>query len=134
MPDIITPDILFFFDKRPYELDLYAALAGKLLARFPSMEIQVKKTQISFFDGHMYACVSLTPVRRKSERPERFITATFGLDGPLDDPRAIAVQVRPNRWTHHVIIGTMDDIDDTLLGWIERSHALALSNQSKRKR
>ena len=125
MPDIITQDALFFFDGRPYELSLYEALAERLLPAYPTTVIQVKKTQISFFDGHMYACVSLAPVRRRSERPERFITVTFSLEAPLADPRALAVQVRPNRWTHHVIIGAPEDIDEPLMDWLDRSHRLS---------
>ena len=125
LKDIINGDALFFFEGRPAELELYEALAGELLARYPDTEIRVQKTQISFYEGRMYACVSLTPVRKKAQRPPHFITVTFGLDHPLDDSRAVAVQVRPNRYTHHVIVGMRDEIDDTLLGWIERSHALS---------
>ena len=86
MPDIITQDALFFFDGQPVELGLYEQLAAALLSRYPDAEIRVKKTQIGFYCPGLFCCVSLTPVRRKAERPERFITVTFGLDHPLDDP------------------------------------------------
>ena len=95
MPGIITQDVLFFFDGKPHELELYAALAERLLSAYPATAIQVKKTQISFCDPRIYACVSLTPVRRRAERPERFITVTFGLREALRDPRVLAVQVGP---------------------------------------
>ena len=124
MAEIIQSDTLFFFDGRPVELSLYERLALALLARFPETEIRVQKTQISFYDPRMYCCVSLTPVRRKAERPERFITVSFGLMAPLDDPRALAVQVRPNRYTHHVIVGSAEEIDEPLLQWIEASRRL----------
>lgn len=119
MKDIINGDALFFFEGRPAELELYEALARELLARYPDTETRVQKTQISFYDGRMYACISLTPVRRKAERPSHYITVTFGLDHPLDDPRAVAVPVRANRYTHHVIVGKKDEIDQTLLEWID---------------
>lgn len=122
MPDIITPDVLFFFDGKPQELELYEYLASRLLERYPSTIIKIQKTQISFCDKRMYTCVSLAPVRRKAERPEHFITVTFGLTYPLDDRRALQVAVRPNRWTHHVIVGDTAEIDDQLLGWIDASH------------
>ena len=122
MAEIITPDILFFFDGKPVELELYECLAEKLLERYPSTAIKVQKTQISFYDRRMYACVSFAPVCRKAEQPEHFITVTFGLAYPLNDPRALAVAVRPNRWTHHVIVGNTGEIDDQLLGWIDASH------------
>ena len=124
MADIITQDALFFFDGRSHELGLYEALAKALLERYPNTAIQVRKTQIGFYDGGLYACASLAPVRRKAERPPRFITVTFGLDAPLDDPRTVPVAVRPNRWTHHVIVGRAGEIDDALLQWIDRSHKI----------
>jgi len=119
MQPIITPDVLFFFDGRPIELSLYEAFAQRILARWPNTEIRVRKTQISFYEGRMFACVSVTPVRRKAERPEWFITVTFGLDHPLEDPRAVVVPVRRNRFTHHVIIGEAGEIDGQLMAWID---------------
>ena len=119
MQPIITPDVLFFFDGKPYELSLYEAFAQRVLEQYPNTEIRVQKTQISFYEGRMFACVSMTPVRRKAERPEHFITITFGLDHPLEDPRAVVVPVRPNRFTHHVIVGRTEEIDDRLMAWID---------------
>lgn len=124
MPDIITRDALFFFDGRPVELGLYERLAAALAARYPNTEIRVQKTQIGFYDPGLYACVSMTPVRRKAERPPRFITVTFALDRPLDDPRAVVVPVRPRRFTHHVLLGSAGEIDGPLLGWLDASHKL----------
>ena len=125
MTDIITRDILFFFDGKPFELSLYERLAGALLSAYPETTIKVQKTQIGFCDRHLFACVSLTPVRRRAGRPEHFVTVSFGLDRPLDDPRALAVQVRSNRWTHHVVVGEPDEINEALMDWIDRSHGLA---------
>lgn len=122
----VEMDALFFFDGRPQELFLYERFRDGALSRFPDTEIRVQKTQIGFYDGRLYACVSLTPVRRKSGRPERFITITFGLDHPLDDPRALPVKVRENRWTHHVIVGDASEIDEQLMEWIQQSHSGSL--------
>ena len=133
MADIITQDVLFFFDGRPRELALYERLAEPLLSRFPEVVIRVKKTQIGFYDGGLFACVSLVPVRPRAQRPDRFITVTFGLDCPLEDPRALPVAVSPRQWTHHVIVGSEADIDDTLLGWIARSYAYTNRRKDKTK-
>ena len=123
--EVISMDILSFFDGKGYELGLYEVLAGKLLATYPNTEIRVQKTQISFYDRRMYACASLTPVRRKAERPARFITVTFSLDAPLSSARVLAVQVRERRWTHHVLVGGEKEIDEELMGWVAMSHALS---------
>ena len=39
----------------------------------------------------------------------------------------MAVEPYPNRWTHHVLIGTVEEIDDELLSWIEEAAAFAQS-------
>ena len=123
--EVISMDILSFFDGKGYELGLYERLAGKLMALYPNTVIKVQKTQISFYDKRMYACASLTPVRRKAERPARFVTVTFSLDAPLQSARALAVKVRENRWTHHVLVGGKEEIDEELMGWVAKSHALS---------
>ena len=122
--DILTPDILFFFDGHPGALALYQALAKCLLAEYPSTQIHVKKTQIGFHDGRMYACASMAPVRRKAERPDPFLTVTFSLDAPDPSPRLVCVPVRANRWTHHAVIGCPEDIDGALMAWLRASHNL----------
>ena len=124
MPDPIAQDTLFFFDGMPRELALYEHLARRLLTRYPEADIRVKKTQIGFYDPRLFCCVSLTPVRPRAQRPPRFITVTFGLDAPLDSPRLVCVPVRPNRFTHHALVGDVNDIDEALLGWIDASHQL----------
>ena len=121
---LIIPDVLFFFDGHAGSLPLYEALAQRLLAEYPETQIRVKKTQIGFHDGRLYACASLTPVRRKANRPDPFLTVTFSLDAPEPSPRLICVPVRPNRFTHHAIIGSASDIDDELLTWLRASHDL----------
>lgn len=126
MPDIITRDALFFFDGKPAELALYERLAAEIIARWPDTEIRVQKTQIGFCCPGLFCCASLAPVRRKAERPPSFITVTFGLDHPLDDPRALPVKIRPNRYTHHVLLGSPGEIDDTLLGWLDAARKFTI--------
>ena len=121
---ILTPDALFFFDGHTGALPLYEALAEKLLSAYPSTEIRVRKTQIGFYDGHLYACASLAPVRRKADRPDPFLTVTFSLDAPDPSGRLVCVPVRSNRFTHHAVIGAASDIDGELMAWLRASHEL----------
>ena len=121
---ILTPDVLFFFDGHAGSLPLYEALAQRLLAEYPETQIRVKKTQIGFHDGRLYACASLTPVRRKANRPDPFLTVTCSLDAPDPSPRLVCAPVRPNRFTHHAIIGAPSDIDGELMAWLRASHDL----------
>ena len=70
----------------------------------------------------MFAAVSFTPVRRAKDRPDPFLTITFGLPYRKKSVRIdVATEPYPNRWTHHVMIGTEEEIDDELLSWIEEA-------------
>ena len=122
----MTMEEMLFFDRRPAALPLYENLKDRILADIPDARIEVRKTQISFFTKHMFAAASFTPVRKAKERPNPFLTVTFGLSYPVLSPRIDAVvEPYPGRWTHHVIIGTAEELDDELLGWIREAAVFA---------
>ena len=115
-----------FFESHPAALPLYEKLKGSILAEVPEARIEVKKTQISFFTKHMFAAVSFTPVRKAKERPEPFLTVTFGLRARVISPRIDAVaEPYPGRWTHHVMIGSAEEADAELMGWIREAAAFS---------
>ena len=120
----MTMDEMMFFGGHPAALPLYEKLKGSILAEVPEARIEVKKTQISFFAKHMFAAVSFTPVRKAKERPEPFLTVTFGLRHRDTSPRIdAAAEPYPGRWTHHVMIGSAEEIDAELMGWIREAAA-----------
>ena len=123
---MISGDELFFFDEKPAALPLYEAFAKRLLAEIDNVTVKVRKTQISFSNKHNFAFVSLLPVRRAKERPETWITVTFGLRYKKESPRIDVVsEPYPNRWTHHMPISSVDEIDDELMGWIKEAAAFS---------
>lgn len=114
--------VLLFFDKVPDALPLYAELERRILAEYPDTRIKVQKTQISFYNRHLFACVSFAKVRKKADRPDSYIVVTFGLEHRVDSLRIdIATEPYPNRWTHHVLISDLSEIDDELMGWIREA-------------
>lgn len=114
--------VLLFFDKVPDALPLYAELERRILAEYPDTRIKVQKTQISFYNRHLFACVSFAKVRKKADCPDSYIVVTFGLEHRVDSPRIdIATEPYPNRWTHHVLISDLSEIDDELMGWIREA-------------
>ena len=126
MKDSLSADELFFFDAHPLALPIYEQLRGRILDIVPSARIEVKKTQISFFNRYMFAAVSFTPVRRAKNRPYPYLTVTFGLPCRKDSARIdAAVEPYPNRWTHHVMIGSVEEVDDELLSWISEAAEFA---------
>ncbi len=120
--DAMTMDELFFFDGRPEELALYEALLGRLSALGP-FTAAVHKTQISLKNRRVFACVSMLRVLPKKHLPPHFLVLTLGLPGPLDSPRiAVKTEARPNRWTHHLVLGGPLDLDEELLGWLQQAY------------
>ena len=122
----ITPDELLFFDIHPDALPLYEAFREAVIGKVPDTRIEVKKTQISFFNRRMFAAVSFAPVRKAKERPNPFLTITFGLSYRKESSRIdVATEPYRNRWTHHVMIGTVEEMDNELISWIEEAAAFA---------
>ena len=116
---MITLAELWFFEQKPAALPIYEAFRAAVLQAVPEARIDVKKTQISFFVKHMFAAVSFLPARRKKERPEPYLTVTFGLRYRVESARIAAVsEPYPHRWTHHVLLGSPQEADDELLAWI----------------
>lgn len=127
---ISDPDALFVFEKVPGAYELYEALAEKLRQRLPGMWEKVGKTQVSFYLGCQFGCASLLAVRRKAERPDPYLTVSFGLAYPLDSPRVDAkTEPYPNRWTHHLVIAEESQIDDELMAWVREAAAFAASKR-----
>ena len=119
---MISGDELFFFNEKPVALPLYEAFATRLLAEIDNVTIKVRKAQISFSNKYNFAFVSLLPVRRAKERPKTWITVTFGLRYKKESPRIdVASEPYPNRWMHHMLIFSVDEIDDELMGWIKEA-------------
>ena len=122
----MTLDEIMFFDGHSAALPLYEKLKGSILAEVPDTRIEVRKTQISFFTKHMFAAVSFTPVRKAAARPDPFLTVTFGLRCRSTSARIdAAVEPYPGRWTHHVVIGSPEEVDTELMGWIREAAASA---------
>ena len=123
---MISGDELFFFDEKPAAIPLYEAFAKRLLAEIDNVTVKVQKTQISVSNRYNFAFVSLLPVRKAKERPETWITVTAGLRYKKELPRIdVASEPYANRWTHHMLISSVDEIDDELMGWIKEAAAFS---------
>ena len=85
----------------------------------PDILVKVQKTQISFYNKHMFACVSFARVRKKKDCPENFIVVTISLNHKLESPRIdIATEPYPNRWMHHLLISDESEIAEELMDWV----------------
>lgn len=118
--------LLRFFDQMPEALPLYQKFEKEVLSRVEDVHIKVQKTQITYSNRHVFACVSFAKVRKAKERPPVYIVVTFGLAYKKESPRIdIATEPYPNRWTHHVLVSREEEIDRELLGWVEEAAAFS---------
>ena len=119
-------ETLLFFDGHQSALPLYQAFESILYASFPNVNKRVQKTQITFYNRHVFACVSFARVKRKAELPEGFMVITLGLPGPLESARvAVKTEAYPGRWTTHIPVSSPEELDEELLSWIREAYAFA---------
>ena len=109
---------------------LYERLEGLILKQIPNVRIKVSKTQISFSNKRGFAFVSFSPCRKAKERPDVWMTVTFGLSYRKESPRIdVATEPYPNRWTHHMMVGSEEEIDSELMGWIREAAEFSASKR-----
>ena len=124
---------LRFFDSQPDALPLYEMLEARILNEIPDVTIKVQKTQISFYNRHMFACVSFLRVRKAKDMPPDYIVVTFGLNRREDSPRIdAAVEAYPGRWTHHVVVASEDEVDHELMGWVREACDFSAVKRARR--
>ena len=117
---------LFFFQEHMAALPIYEAFAGELLERFPGTSMRVQKSQITFSNRHVYACVSFARVKKKAELPGAYIVVTLGLPYPLDSGRvAVKTEPYPGRWTTHIVVGSPAELDGEFWTWVAQAYDFA---------
>ncbi len=121
-PTDIPGEALLFFNDHPGSIPLYLAFDSAVRKAVDVEHMKVQKTQISYYNRHLFACVSLLPVRKAAKRPRDYITVTLGLDHALDSPRVDAVcEPYPGRFTHHLLIASGYEINEELMGWVRQA-------------
>ncbi len=61
----LDPDTLFFFDGHQDALELYRSFEELIYDTFACVNKRVQKTQITFTNRHVFACVSFARVKRR---------------------------------------------------------------------
>ena len=119
-------DTLHFFELQKEALPLHEALEARILDEIPDVRIKVQKSQISFYNRHLFGCISFLRVKKKKEMPPCYIVVTVGLARKLESPRvAVATEPYPGRWTHHIVVSDPDQIDDQLMDWLKEAAAFS---------
>lgn len=121
--DHAEQETLLFFDNKREAFPLYEAFEREVTNRFPRTGIRVQKTQITFSNRYVYACVSFLRVKKKAELPDPYIVITLGLPYPLENNRVAAkTEPYPGRWTTHIVLGSAGEVDDELLFWVRQAY------------
>ena len=122
----MTQDELQFFAGHGAALPIYTELRSRIFAQWPDVEVRVARTQITFKARYGFAFVSTRRMGRRC--PEVFIIVSFGLGREVCSERIFAAsEPYPNRWTHHVIVASPDEVDGELMGWLAEAHDFALN-------
>ena len=67
-------------------------------------------------------------VRKKAELPDPYFVLTLGLPYPLESDRVAAkTEPYPGRWTTHIVISQLADLDEELFQWIRQAYEFAES-------
>lgn len=91
----------------------------------------MQKSQISYYNRHLYACVSFLKVKKKAELPEDYFVLTLGLSAPLESDRVAAkTEPYPGRWTTHFVISSPSALDEELFDWIEQAYCMELFGEN----
>ena len=98
--DTTIQDILFFFDRHQAAYPLYECFQEKLLARFPESRIKVQKSQISYYNRHLYACVSFLKVKKNGAAGRLFCA---------DAGAVRSVGIRPGGGKNRAVSGAVDN-------------------------
>ena len=117
---------LFFFNQHPEAIPLYTAFEERLLAELEGVVIQPQKSQITLKNRRVFGAVSFLPARGAKVRPDPYITITLGLNRREGSPRVDqASEPYPGRWTHHIVIGSVEEIDGELMAWAREAYDFA---------
>lgn len=118
-------DTLMFFGARSDALALYAALDALMRAQLPPFTAQVRRTQISLGNRRGFAAVSLP---RRAAQPG--LVLTLGLGHRLCSARvAAACEPYPGRWTHHLPLTDLGQLDCELMGWLREAYDFAAAKR-----
>lgn len=107
--------------------EIWRALDEKCRCSLGEYEVRETATQLSLYSGCMFGCISAPRSKKQNG-----IVVTFGLPARVESERIWqATEPYPQRWTHHVLVSSSDEIDDELIGWLDAAQAFA---KTKKKR
>ena len=119
-------DVLLFFQGIWRRCPCMSSWKREFWPRLRNTRLKVQKSQISFYNRCMFACVSFAKVRKKQDCPPAYIVITFGLNRRVESERIdVITEPYPNRWTHHMLVAKVEELDDELMMWLKEAAAFS---------
>ena len=113
------------FEGYPRSLALFQHVR-RYIDSLEAVKVEASKTQVSFGVKRKFAWVWLPQMGIKKQ-PQDSLVLTFSLPRRVEDPRIKqAVEPRPGRWTHHVVMLREADFDDRVKEWLRESYSRAV--------
>lgn len=83
-PAYYEADVLRYFSANPMEQAFYEVLVRQMDACMPEVSVKVQKSQISFYDRHLFAAASI-PLRRRKDGLKTclLVTSAFPVGGRI---------------------------------------------------
>ncbi len=112
------------FAGRPESRKLFEVVRS-YIESLGQVKIEAMKTQVSFGVRTKFAWIWLPQMWIKKQ-PENSIVLTFDARRRIEHPRIKqAVEPRPGRWTHHVVIEKPSDFDENVRQWLREAYEAA---------
>lgn len=112
-----------FFEGQEAPRELFETLHG-VISAIGSAELRVTKSQIAFRRRKAFAWVWM-PGKYLRGKPAPLVL-TLSLRSRDASPRwKEIVEPSPGRFTHHLELYTIDDIDDQVRGWLREAWTIA---------
>lgn len=120
------------FEGRPAARMLYERIEAYIRS-LGTVRVEAAKTQVSFGTQRKFAWVWLPQMWIK-KRPENSVTLAFDLGRRVRSARiASAVEPRPGRWTHHVLIDKPADLAPDVRRWLREAYQNSLKPKAARR-
>ena len=112
-----------FLDGHPLALAVYEK-ARITVAGFGTFEVRTTKSQIAFRRKRGFAYLWLPGQYLAHPDAEVVLSIALGRAVPSDRFKEIA-HPTPRHWMHHLELGSPDELDDEVIGWLREAYERA---------
>ena len=114
-----TPELDAFFAQRPASRALFDAVHARIAALGP-VEVRVTKSQVAFRRRVAFAWAWLPGMYQRGDVAPLVLTVALRRRDPSPRWKQV-VEPAPGRFTHHLELHTVADLDDEVDAWLREA-------------